>query len=143
MIKLIKQINDFGEMIDICTESHYIDDIIGDIDDYRRFDNMSVLYHDMLDKVIRYLVRNQPSFINPTYPNCINTTISPFGFSYIKDGIGFGIGTRIDRKSGDVTYTITFYFNKDRNHLKHNSTFNYALENDFNLIETERKPRKK
>ena len=144
MIKLVKVIDNYNDLVDILRYCSYNDDVVGSIaicaDTYT---TMKDIYEDLLCNVIEYMNKSLPSYYNASYPHCISTNIGPFGFSYMKDGLGMGINTRVNRKTGDTTFTLTFYYNKDKHFLKHNDNFNYCMEHDFELVEIENKKKKK
>lgn len=144
MIKLVRSVNNFDDLSKIFQNCGYIDDVVEHTEQYAQsHTNMKDLYDDVLNSVTHYMYMNVPSYYNASYPRCISVNIGPFGFSYMKDGLGMGINTRLNRKSGDVTFIITFYFNKDKSFLRHNDCFNWCLENDFELTEIDNKKKKK
>lgn len=144
MVKLVRTIDNFEDLHEILKNCKYSDDVIEETIPYADMhDNMKDIYDDILNSVLHYIYKNIPSYYNASYPRCISANIGPFGFSYMKDGLGCGIATRVNRKTGDATFTLTFYFNKDKSFLRHNDTFNYCLEHDFDLIEIDNKKKKK
>lgn len=144
MVKLTRVINDFETLQDVLRFCRYRDDVVESTTQYAdTHDNMKDIYDDLLNSVLHYIYQSVPSYFNPAYPYCINATVGPYGFSYMKDGMGLGIATKLNRKTGDATFTLTFYFNKDKHFLRHDETFNYCLENDFELIEIDNKKKKK
>lgn len=144
MVKLVRTIDNFEDLKEIFYNCGYTDDVIEHTEQYAQtHDNMKDLYDDVLNSVTHYMYMNVPSYYNTSYPHCISTSIGPYGFSYMKDGLGMGIATKLNRKTGDVTFTITFYFNKDKNFMRHNDCFNWCLEHEFDLIEIDNKKKKK
>ena len=140
MTKLFKNVKNFSEVIAELMDANYSDDVLGNfaiINDITDFsdDVNSTGFKDMIESVIEYIRDHTPGYFNPTYPNCINANIGPYGFNYTKDGRGIGVSSRIDRKTFEVNYTITFYFTKDTALLKYDDVFNYAMENGYELIE--------
>lgn len=142
MIKLSKSFYTFEEVMETLTNSRYVDEVIGDFGDPEYSiaqDFFST--KDFIIAILEYTRDRIPGYFNVSYPNCINLNISPFGFSYMKDGVGLGITTRIDRKTKDISYILTFSFNKDKNFLKINDAYNYAIANGFDIKEINKERR--
>lgn len=138
MVKLSKTVDSFEEIYYILRDAGYKDDVMGDMgsitDEHIAHLINNTTIDDMKMSLISHTSENLPGYSNPTFPNCINVNIGPFGFSYMKNGFGFGISVKTSKK-GETKYIITFSFNKDTNYLKHSSVYNYAMQNEFNLLE--------
>ena len=136
MIKLSKIVDSFEEIIQILKDAGYMDDILGDMSSVPQWnsDDFNVTIDDLKITVMDYTRDHMPGLSNYTFPNCINMNIGPYGFSYMKDGIGLGVSIRTSKK-GDTKYIISFSFNKDASYLKHSSVYNYGMNNDFDVVE--------
>lgn len=146
MIRMSKTVDNFAEIYQILNAAGYNDDIMGDMGSidaaHAALLGETTTIKDINQAILTYAIEHIPGYFNHTFPNCINLNIGPFGFSYMKDGIGFGVYIKMSKKS-DMKYTLTFSFNKDNNYLKHSSVYNYALENDFEVKEIENKKKSK
>lgn len=131
MIKFSKVFDNFESVIDELKEMEYQDDLFwyGDGDEFETYD--SILLH-----LLSYATGELPSVTNIKYPNCISLMVNPFGFSYTMNNIGFGISTKTNRKSSEISYTLTFLFNKDKKLLKGNKVFEFVSDRDYKLIDT-------
>ena len=138
MLKLTKILNTFDEVIAEIVDSGYRDDVI-------IIDEMGGMYtyDDLVESVADYALQHVPSYLNSSYPNCISLNITPYGFSYMKDNVGLGINTRMDRKTGEMSFALSFSFNKDIKYLKHNQVYNYAINNSYDVREIDTRSRKK
>lgn len=127
MIRLSKTFKDFDEIVTELRDIRYMDDIFDFVDVDSDID---FTYDDMLNTLILELKEDQPGINNIKYPNCISFSANAYGFSYTKNNIGFGINTKLNRKSGEITYTLSFLFNKPQNLLKNNPVFNTIMNMD-------------
>lgn len=135
MIKFIKQYpanTEFRDIIREIIDIGYTDDItdselwLADIDTYSQY----------VAAVVMYTQQHLPGVFNKQYPNCISTTVGPYMCNYIKDGIGLGIKCKVDRKKGDISYELTFFYNKPKNLLKFDDVFTkISSREDFKLEE--------
>jgi hypothetical protein len=135
-----KDFDSYNDLLMDLYNAKYSDEVIGDftgIDpdvlklDYK-FENL--VYH-----IVDYTANHLPGYKNPSYPNCISLNVNAYGFNYVKDRIGLGISTALNKKTGDITYTLTFNFGQDVSLLKFNQVYNYASENGYIATETPRK----
>lgn len=142
MIRLSKTFNDFNEILDELIRVSYSDAVL----DFTAFDDREAhyikTYDDMASMIIGAAYTNIPGINNVSYPNCIGISANAYGFSYMKDNIGLGVSTRYNKKSGEVTYTLTFSFNKDKALLKSNYIYNEAIKAGYDMSESVKTPKK-
>lgn len=135
MITFTKNYTELNDLQADMIKIGYRDEVIGDaFEEGTTYDNIDVITSDIL----YYVNNNRPGINNTSYPNCISFSINSYGFRYMKDNIGFGINTRINRKTNDVTYVLTISFNKPAKFLTSNSIF-AALSGDDTFKMEERK----
>lgn len=136
MIRLSKTFKTFEEVINALRDVGYEDEIFYFFND--DFSSVEIAtYDDLLTDLILAVSEDKPSVSNIKYPNCMSFNVNAYGFSYTKNNIGFGVSTKLNRKTGEITYTLSFLFNKPQNLLKNNSVFNTIMQmDDYELTET-------
>lgn len=136
MIRLSKTFKTFDEVIAALKDVGYEDEIF----DFFNDDSSSYsidTYDDLLTDLIMAVSEDKPGLSNIKYPNCMSFNVNAYGFSYTKNNMGFGISTKLNRKTEEITYTLSFLFNKPQNLLKNNGIFNTIMQmNDYELTET-------
>lgn len=136
MIRLSKNFKTFEEILSELKNVGYEDEIF----DFFNEDSSSysiATYDDLLSDLIIAVSEDKPGLSNIKYPNCMSFNVNAYGFSYTKNNIGFGVTTKFNRKTGDITYTLSFLFNKPQNLLKNNPVFNTIMQMDeYELTET-------
>lgn len=125
MLKFTKQYNNFKDFIDDIVAYHYEDDVV---DCY--YAEKYETYSEYVANIVMYTQEHLPGFFNKEYPNCIAVTIGPYMCNYTKDGIGIGVKAKVDRKTGNITYEGSFYYNKAKSLIRFNPFFNAIMDRD-------------
>lgn len=116
MIEFSKSFESFDDLIQDLVDTDYSDEVID-----RNFECST--YNDLLTRVIDYTGDDMPGIENVRYPNCISMSVSPYGFRYMNNNIGLSISTRYDRRNKNISYILSYCFNKDRAMLGGNKLF--------------------
>lgn len=136
MIRLSKSFKNFDEVINELRNVGYEDDIFDFFNDDGSILNTNT-YDDILSDIIAAVSEDRPGVNNIKYPNCMSFNVNAYGFSYTKNNIGFGVTTKFNRKTGEISYTLSFLFNKPQSLLKNNSLFNVIMSTeDYEFVET-------
>ena len=136
MIRLSKSFKNFDEIINELRNVGYEDDIFDFFNDDGSILNTNT-YDDILSDIIMAVSEDRPGVNNIKYPNCMSFNVNAYGFSYTKNNIGFGVTTKFNRKTGEISYTLSFLFNKPQSLLKNNSLFNAIMSmEDYEFVET-------